>query len=82
MNMFYVYVLQGKYSNKIYTGLSGNVNRRLRDHNSGRVRTTKKDKPYEIIYVKEFENRIDARKHEKYLKSGFGRKYLRAFKLK
>ena len=74
--MNYVYILISKRDFKRYIGLTNNLNRRLNLHNSGKVQATKNRKPFELIYYEEFEDRIDAAKREKFLKSGKGREFL------
>ena len=62
--------------------MSINVNKRIERHNSGRERTTKHCAPFKLIYVEECENRIEARKREKYWKSGVGKEQLRGLRNK
>ena len=64
----YVYILKSIKKNWFYVGMSGNVEKRFIQHNSGRVISTQYNKPYLMIYKKEFENRKNARDFEKYLK--------------
>ncbi len=58
-----------------YIGLSHNTEARLKDHNAGRVKSTKPKRPWKILYKEPFETRLDARKREKYLKSAAGRRF-------
>ena len=74
--MNYVYIIKSKRDFKRYIGLTNNLKRRLNLHNSGKVQATKNRKPFELIYYEEFEDRIDAAKREKFLKSGKGREFL------
>lgn len=74
--MNYVYILISKRDVKRYIGLTNNLKRRLNLHNSGKVQATKNRKPFELIYYEEFEDRINAAKREKFLKSGKGREFL------
>lgn len=41
----------------------------MKEHNKGKVRTTKLKKPWEIIYSEVHDSRAKAREREKYLKS-------------
>ncbi|MBN3040076.1 MAG: GIY-YIG nuclease family protein [Candidatus Omnitrophica bacterium] len=75
--MPYVYALLSECDHKIYVGMSMNVEQRLKQHNMGQVRSTSNRKPFKVIYVKHFDNNNNARRHEKYLKSGFGRKFIK-----
>jgi len=74
--MFYVYVLRSLEKGRRYVGMTKHLDRRLKEHNEGKNRSTKGFKPFELVHVEEFEERIEARKREKYLKSGSGREYL------
>lgn len=75
--MFYVYVLQSTVRNYIYVGLTNNVKRRVSEHQKGKERTTRVYKPFELVHVESFVNRRDARKREKYLKSGSGKEWIK-----
>lgn len=48
-----------------YTGWTTNIERRLREHNSGKgAKYTKSRLPVELVYYEEFETRVDAMKRE------------------
>ena len=55
--------------------MSSDPEQRLSEHNSGKVKSTKPKCPWQLIHTESFNNRIDARIREKYLKSAAGRKY-------
>ena len=74
--MWQVYVLKSLKDNNYYVGMSENVNRCIKEHNTGKVRSTKSRIPFKLIYVEKFTEIASARKHEKYLKSAAGRRYL------
>jgi len=76
--MFFVYVIRSISRNYLYVGLSSDYEKRVHQHNAGYERTTKPYRPFEIILVEQFPTRLDARKREKYLKSGVGRAYLKS----
>ncbi|MEK7583783.1 MAG: GIY-YIG nuclease family protein [Patescibacteria group bacterium] len=75
--MYYTYVLQSKKDGKWYTGFSVDVRKRLSEHNSGKVFSTKGRGPFTVIYYEACLNEFDARQREKYLKSGPGKRYLK-----
>ncbi len=77
--MFTVYVIKSLTRDYKYVGFTNNIVRRLNDHNNGYNKTTKPYAPFELIYTKSFTSRIEARKHEKFLKSTHGRKFLTKF---
>lgn len=75
--MHYVYILKSKkYSDKIYVGQTGDVEKRLNVHNSGGSSHTSKYKPWDLLTSISFENEIKAIEFEKYLKSGSGRAFI------
>ena len=74
--MYWVYVLKSGVDEKLYYGLTSNLEQRLDQHNSGLVRSTKSRRPFKIVYHEKVSDLITARRKEKYFKSGFGRKYV------
>ncbi len=75
--MFYTYVLKSKKDGKLYVGWTDDLKNRLRQHNNGNVLSTKERKPFQIIYYEACMDKEKAIKREKYLKSGFGRKFIK-----
>ena len=75
--MKYVYVLRSKVDTQLYVGSTHDLQKRLGQHNSGKVPATKDRTPFEIIYYEAYRNKYDAFFREKWLKTGWGRKYLR-----
>jgi putative endonuclease len=75
--MFYVYAIKSISRNYIYVGMTNNLERRMKEHNGGENRTTKPYRPFVQILTEEFNSREEARKREKYLKSGIGKEYLK-----
>jgi putative endonuclease len=74
----FVYVLLSKKDGLHYIGLTNGLERRVRQHNIGQVRSTKLRRPLMLIYHEIFTSRIEAAKEEKYYKSGVGREKLKA----
>ena len=75
--MIYTYVLKSLKDNKWYTGSTRNLKRRIEEHNNGRTQSTKNRVPFEIIYYEACLNEHDARIREKYLKTAWGKRYLK-----
>lgn len=75
--MYYVYVIQSNKNKQFYTGFTRGLQNRLREHNAGRVPSTKERGPFELIYYEACLNEQDALAREKYLKSGMGKRYLK-----
>ncbi len=61
----------------MYVGMSSNVKRRITEHNSGKVRSTKAYCPWKLVHLESFNDRNSAREREKYLKSGYGKAWLK-----
>jgi putative endonuclease len=80
--MYYVYILKNLKDNKIYTGYTSNLQRRLNEHKSGRVKSTKHRKPLKLVYYEAYLSKKDAREREKYLKSGGKAKNVIKYQLK
>lgn len=76
--MHYVYALQSIEHKYIYVGLTNNLQRRFEEHNRGKEQTTRHYRPFKIIYTEKFETRQEARLKEKYLKSGYGKEFLKS----
>ncbi|MBO6879459.1 MULTISPECIES: GIY-YIG nuclease family protein [Winogradskyella] len=76
--MFYIYALSSINRNYIYVGMTEDLDARVDRHNQGRVKTTRAYRPFELIYSEELDvERTEARKREKYWKSGVGKEKLR-----
>jgi putative endonuclease len=75
--MYYVYVLKSLKTGQYYKGLTDNISRRLNQHFSGKSPTTKYYLPVELVHVEICDNRSEARKVEKYFKTGIGREIIK-----
>ena len=75
--MFYVYILKSKLDNTFYTGFTGNLRRRFKDHKNGNVESTKNRRPLELIYYEAYNDKESALKREKFLKTTRGKLQLR-----
>jgi len=76
-DMYYVYALYSKRSNKFYIGLTSNLKRRLLEHKRGKTHTTYRMPEWKLVYYEYCLSKKDAELREKQLKTGFGRGYLR-----
>jgi putative endonuclease len=70
-----VYVIQSEVDASQYVGMSSDPSRRLSEHNSGKVRSTRAKVPWTIIHTESFDTRVAAREREKYLKTSAGRRF-------
>jgi putative endonuclease len=74
--MFTVYILLSEKDNNRYIGFTDDMERRLTEHNLGKVKSTKNRRPLKLIYIEQYENKSDAMKREKYFKTHSGRNFL------
>jgi putative endonuclease len=77
MKSWYTYVIQSEIDNKWYTGSTGDLRKRFKQHQSGLTVSTKNRRPWKLIYYEMCLSEADARQREKYLKSGMGKRYLK-----
>jgi putative endonuclease len=78
--MFIVYALKSEKDGRVYVGFTQDLSRRLKEHNSGKTRSTKGWLPWNVIYTEEVDSREKSRAREIYLKSGMGKEFLKSLK--
>ena len=54
---YFLYILKSKTVDKYYTGISQNPETRLQYHNTVEKGFTSRYRPWEIIYIKEYETK-------------------------
>jgi len=74
---YYTYILKSKKDNKLYTGFTNDLRKRLLQRNTGKSLYTKGRGPFEIIYYEACLLEEKARSRELFLKSGMGKRYLK-----
>jgi putative endonuclease len=77
--MFSIYILQSEKDKRTYVGFCKNINNRLHQHNLGKVNATKHRCPLRVIFKEKVKSIEEAKKREKYWKSGAGRRKLKYF---
>lgn len=75
--MFFVYVLKSSNNWRFYVGMTSNIERRIIEHNKGFTKSTKGYRPWDLFFLEEYDTRLEARKREKYLKSGIGKEFIK-----
>ena len=75
---FYVYLLYSQYDHKFYTGYTQNLQKRIKEHQSGQVVSTKNRRPLNLVYYEACLDQNDATRREKYLKTTYGKRYLKS----
>ena len=74
---YYVYALQSDKDNNFYVGFTINLTRRIKEHNNGKVISTKTRIPFKLVYWEGCLSQQDATKREKYLKSSWEKRYIK-----
>ncbi|MFA9392692.1 MAG: GIY-YIG nuclease family protein [Prolixibacteraceae bacterium] len=77
MDYYYVYILQSELDNKFYTGYTKNIELRFEQHQKGQVKSTKNRRPLKLIYYEACLNQQDATHREKYLKTFYGKMFIK-----
>jgi predicted GIY-YIG superfamily endonuclease len=75
--MYYVYFLKSLHHEFYYTGCTGDLKKRLAQHNSGFSRSTKHYAPFELTAYIAVKTSKQASDLEKYFKTGSGKAFLR-----
>jgi putative endonuclease len=75
--MYYVYVLRSEKDGRFYTGYSSDLNKRIKEHSNGLVKSTKSRRPLTLAYFEASFNKYDALHREKYLKTSYGKRFIK-----
>ncbi|MBS3140223.1 GIY-YIG nuclease family protein [Candidatus Woesearchaeota archaeon] len=75
--MYTVYALKSLKDNNLYIGCTSNINKRLSEHNNGRVKSTRNRKPLKLIFKEGYVDKYEAFKKERYYKTAKGKKELK-----
>ncbi len=74
---YYIYVLHSLKDGNNYTGYTKNLKLRFDRHCNGEIESTKGRRPLVLIYFEGCLNQQDATHREKYLKTFYGKMYLK-----
>jgi putative endonuclease len=77
MEFYYTYVLLSEKDNNYYTGFTKDIKLRFEQHSKGLVLCTKDRRPFKLIYFEACLDQKDATHREKYLKSYYGKMFLK-----
>ena len=77
MTIHFVYAITNENKSRIYVGMTNNVERRVKEHNAGKQRSTKSYRPWHLFHFEAYHSRGEAHKREIYLKSGSGKEFLK-----
>ncbi|MBI4812368.1 GIY-YIG nuclease family protein [Candidatus Falkowbacteria bacterium] len=67
--MFYVYILKSLLNSRYYVGMTSNLEKRVRQHNSGKTISTKGGVPWRLVHQETYQTRADAWRRERQIKS-------------
>lgn len=73
--MYYVYVL--KSPKQFYIGYTNDLRRRIKEHEHNQSFATKNRGPWKLVYYEASLSEKEARVREKYLKTAWGKRYLK-----
>lgn len=73
----YVYVLRSLKDGNLYVGATRDLRARVEQHEAGTVQSTTNRRPLELVYYEACRSQADSFKREKYLKTAWGKRYLK-----
>lgn len=76
--MYYIYILKNEKDGNFYTGYTSDLKRRLIEHNNGDTKSTKNKGKLTLVYYESCLDKRDAKHREKYLKTAWGKRYIKA----
>jgi putative endonuclease len=75
--VYTVYVLYSESSGKHYAGFTSDIENRMLSHNKLGKDWTRSYRPWKVIYTREFSLKEEAMTHERWLKTGVGREFIK-----
>ncbi|PIS07747.1 hypothetical protein COT78_02155 [Candidatus Berkelbacteria bacterium CG10_big_fil_rev_8_21_14_0_10_43_13] len=72
--MYYFYVLESISKDYLYYGSTSDLSKRLLYHNEKKVKSTKYNAPYKILYFEKYNTLSEARKREFNIKKNWAAK--------
>ncbi len=66
--MWNVYILKSEGRNWFYVGSTNDLTRCIKEHENGKVQSTKSYRPLTLVFTKEFDEERDAGAYERKLK--------------
>jgi putative endonuclease len=75
--MYFVYILQSKFTGYYYIGVTNNIIRRFKQHQSGHSRSTRKRGPWWMPYYEIYDTRKEALMREREIKNKKSAQYIK-----
>ena len=70
--MFYNYIIESLIEKQLYTGFTSDLKKCIKEHNQGLNFSTRRYKPWKLIYYESCLDKGDAKRREGYLKTTQG----------
>jgi putative endonuclease len=72
--MFFIYIIRSSTTQRYYAGSTQDVDKRLREHNAGKSKSTRGGMTWKLIHSESFTTRSEAVQREQKIKAkGIGR---------
>jgi putative endonuclease len=75
--MHFLYILHSLKDGNFYTGITSDLERRIKEHEAGKNFSTAPRRPLMLIYYEAYLLKEDAEARERYLKTSMGRRVIR-----
>lgn len=75
--MYYVYIILSSKTSFFYTGCTGDLRKRFKQHQNNLVASTKGCGPFKLVYYEACMHKYDAYAREKCLKTGMGKRFIK-----
>ena len=73
---FQTYIIQSEKSGRYYIGHTKSITERLLYHNNGRVTATHNKGPWVLVYIEEYDSKLEANRRELEIKNKKSRRYI------
>ena len=70
--MYYVYVLKSLKDGNLYIGVTANLRRRLREHNTGKTKSLRARRPLRLVFTEAYPSKRQALARERFFKTPAG----------
>ncbi len=77
--MHYLYILESEVNGRYYIGITSDVKKRLRQHNTGKTKSTKAYIPWNLMCKVQFPTRQEAARIERKLKNSKSRRVIEKY---
>jgi putative endonuclease len=74
---YFVYILESDSTGHWYYGFSEDADQRVSDHKTNRSKHTRFKGPWRLIFKREFADKTEALKFERYLKKSRNKEFIR-----